>query len=139
MKGSMTALAFLVAVGGAIGCGGPADEDGVAGVEGQLGTEPAIPSCSECELRMQVFGGARARGSFSPVNTSIFRETRILLNAGTSNVGVPLPTGGAYDQPVAVSSKPNTAEMQFRYVTAIGELRWTSTTIVMPVKSPFAP
>src|SRR4051812_9060580 len=122
MKGLMVALAFLVAVGSGVGCGGPADEDAVAGVEGQLGTEPAIPSCPTCELRMQVFGGARAKGTFSPVNTSIFRETRILLNAGTSNVGVPLPTGGAYDQPVAVSSKPNTAEMQFRYVTAIGEL-----------------
>jgi hypothetical protein len=118
----------------------------VAGVAGMLlagcatGSEPEIPSCPACELRMAVFGGTgRVRGTFSPVDTSVFVETRVVLNSGTATVPAPLPTGGAYDQPVTVGPAPSRAEMQFRYRTSIGDLRWTSKTINLPVRSPFAP
>jgi hypothetical protein len=118
----------------------------VAGVAGMLlagcatGSEPEIPSCPACELRMAVFGGTgRVRGTFSPVDTSVFVETRVVINSGSTTVPLtPLPTGGAYDSSVTVGATPSRADLQFRYRTSIGELRWTSKAINLPVRSAFS-
>jgi hypothetical protein len=102
-------------------------------------TEPAIPTCSGCELRLPLFGSTgRVRGTFSGVDTTVFKAARVESTSGTTVVT--MPVNGPYDQPFGVSSpRPTTAEMRWQYKTSFGDLRWTSTTqtltVVPPIKS----
>jgi hypothetical protein len=106
-------------------------------------TEPEIPSCSACEFKQALLGKGNAKGDFSTVDTTVFKEARVILNGaiGSATVPVPLPTGGSYTSPQVSFSgtgKLNNAVMEFRYKTSFGDLRWASKNINLPVTSPLS-
>jgi hypothetical protein len=105
--------------------------------------EPEIPSCSACELKLMLLPNtATAKGSFSTVDTSVFKESRVVLSGatGTATVSVPLPTGGTYSRQVSYTGtgKLNSAVMEFRYQTSFGDLRWASKNLNLPITPPFS-
>ena len=100
--------------------------------------EPEIPSCPTCELKLLLLPNkATAKGSFSTVDTNVFKESRVVVTGptGTATVTVPLPTGGAYSQQISYTGtgKLNSAVMEFRYKTSFGDLRWATKNLNLPV------
>jgi hypothetical protein len=128
----MKVLVLMLSVAAlAAACGGSEDLERTTTIQSAL--EPAIPSCSDCQLRHQLFTGrARVTGTFSTVDTSIWVGARVGLPSGTT-VPIALPTGGSYDQTITVGSKPASANMQFQYRTAGGDLRWATSQLNLPV------